>query len=130
MSRNRGRDTKPEVMLRKACWALGMRYTLNSKLGGRPDFVFTRSKVAVFVDGCFWHGCPVHYHAPATRADFWKTKIDRNRARDRAVTAQLSAEGWTVLRVWEHAVRSDLMSAVTLIYSTVVACVPSGLDPH
>lgn len=115
MSRNKGRDTKPEVTLRKACWALGMRYVLRSKLPGRPDFVLPRHKVAVFVDGCFWHGCPKHYQAPATRADFWFKKIGDNRRRDLLVTAQLKAAGWKVVRVWEHLVRQNLPAAVTAV---------------
>lgn len=119
MSRNRGRDTKPEIRLRKACWAIGMRYTLNAKLLGRPDFIFPVKKVAVFVDGCFWHGCPEHYQAPITRADFWRTKIEKNRARDRHVTDELRAQGWTVVRIWEHVVRSDLPNAVSLVKSAL-----------
>ena len=106
MSRNKGRDTTPEVALRKHCWALGLRYALHPKLPGRPDFVFTRAKVAVFVDGCFWHGCPVHYQAPITRSPFWKQKLDSNRERDVRVTAQIEDAGWRVLRFWEHEIRN------------------------
>jgi DNA mismatch endonuclease, patch repair protein len=115
MARNRGTNTKPEVLLRKACFAIGMRYILNSKLPGRPDFVFLGSKVAVFVDGCFWHGCPTHYQAPATRSEFWQDKLWRNRARDSAVTRQLTQSGWQVVRIWEHTVKSDLTGAVSRI---------------
>ena len=115
MSRNRGRNTKPEVTLRKACFALGMRYVLNSKLPGKPDFVFPQHKVVVFVDGCFWHGCPDHYQAPATRPDFWRGKLLRNKARDASVTQQLNEAGWRVVRVWEHAVKSDLADSVAQI---------------
>jgi DNA mismatch endonuclease (patch repair protein) len=115
MSRNRGRDTRPEVLLRKACWASGMRYVLNARLPGRPDFVFPRHKVAVFVDGCFWHGCPDHYQQPAIRADFWLDKLVRNRNRDEMVNCQLSEAGWHVVRVWEHTVRRELGDAVALI---------------
>ena len=74
-----------------------------SNLPGRPDFVFPRSKVAVFVDGCFWHGCPLHGQQPKQNAQYWRTKIARNRARDRWVTRTLRASGWRVLRIWEHA---------------------------
>jgi DNA mismatch endonuclease, patch repair protein len=115
MSRNRGRDTKPEVLLRKACWAVGLRYVLNAKLVGRPDFVLPRYRVAVFVDGCFWHGCSTHYQAPAIRSEFWKAKIDRNRDRDSKVSALLVKDGWTVIRVWEHEIRQDLSRAVEVI---------------
>lgn len=68
----------------------------------RPDFVFPRLRVAVFVDGCFWHGCPKHATWPKTRAAFWKAKIEGNRARDRRVNRELRKRGWTVVRVWEH----------------------------
>jgi DNA mismatch endonuclease, patch repair protein len=113
MSRNRGRDTKPEVTLRKACWALGLRYVLHPRLPGCPDFILPRHRVAVFVDGCFWHGCPEHYHAPSTRADFWARKIDATRKRDASVRHELEAGGWKVVRVWEHSVRRDLPLAVS-----------------
>jgi DNA mismatch endonuclease (patch repair protein) len=69
---------------------------------GNPDFVFRKLKQAVFVDGCFWHGCPIHATQPKTNAEFWQTKITRNQARDRLVTRTLRARGWRVLRIWEH----------------------------
>lgn len=115
MSRNRGRDTKPEMLLRKACWSVGLRYRLGSKVIGKPDLVLGRAKVAVFVDGCFWHGCPEHYKAPATRADFWLKKLQSNRMRDELVNTQLTAEGWTVVRIWEHTVKRDLSAAVEAV---------------
>ena len=74
-------------------------------LPGKPDFVFRREKVAVFVDGCFWHGCPRCYTAPSTRKAFWKAKLDDNRRRDRRVSRQLRAQGWRVVRVWECSLR-------------------------
>lgn len=76
-----------------------------STLPGRPDFVFPRAKLAVFVDGCFWHGCPLHATWPAQNAAFWRAKLLANRRRDRAVTRTLRARGWRVLRLWEHALR-------------------------
>src|SRR5688500_15566996 len=75
----------------------------HSALPGRPDFAFPRLRVVVFVDGCFWHGCPVHFRCPSARRDFWREKIGRNRARDRAVNRALKLRGWTVVRIWEHA---------------------------
>jgi DNA mismatch endonuclease (patch repair protein) len=74
-----------------------------STLPGRPDFVFPQLKLAVFVDGCFWHGCPMHGTQPKTNAAFWREKIARNRSRDRRVTRALRARGWRVVRIWEHA---------------------------
>ena len=72
-------------------------------LYGRPDFVFPAGRLAVFVDGCFWHGCPRHFRAPSSNQEYWGEKFVRNRARDRAVSRQLRASGWRVMRVWEHA---------------------------
>lgn len=71
-------------------------------LPGRPDFAFTRQKVAVFIDGCFWHGCPLHYTRPATNRAFWRRKIEGNMRRDRTTAALLRRKGWRVLRIWEH----------------------------
>lgn len=76
-----------------------------SKLPGKPDFVFPKQRLAVFVDGCFWHGCPKHATWPKTRAAFWKAKIEGNRSRDRRVNRALRQRGWVVGRVWEHALR-------------------------
>jgi DNA mismatch endonuclease (patch repair protein) len=73
-----------------------------SKLPGKPDFLFQKLKLAVFVDGCFWHGCPLHATQPAQNAEFWREKLGRNQARDRLVNRTLRARGWTVLRIWEH----------------------------
>ena len=73
-----------------------------SKLVGRPDFVFPVERIAIFVDGCFWHGCPTHGHVPASNAHFWREKIIRNRRRDRKVTRILKSKAWRVLRIWEH----------------------------
>jgi DNA mismatch endonuclease, patch repair protein len=82
-----------------------------SCLIGKPDFVFPQQKIAVFVDGCFWHGCPRHYKAPRTRTNFWKAKIERNRRRDRLVTRALRKLGWTVVRYWEHDIEFDIKAS-------------------
>src|SRR5258708_22349226 len=107
MSRIGGRETKPEMILRRALWSAGLRYRLHHSVTGRPDIAFPRSRVAVFCDGCFWHGCPTHSVSPKTNGSFWKTKIAKNRARDAWVAVALKAEGWTVLRFWEHEIKSD-----------------------
>lgn len=108
MSRIRNRDTKPELKLRKALTALGQRYRLSPRdVPGRPDIVIRKAKLAIFVDGCFWHGCPEHYQPPAANADFWRRKISANMARDKDTAAALKASGWTVLRFWEHEIGSD-----------------------
>ena len=74
----------------------------NQLLFGRPDFVFPKHRIAVFVDGCFWHGCPHHASMPVTNRVFWENKLDRNKARDRLVTRILKKEGWRVIRIWQH----------------------------
>lgn len=101
----RGSNTRPELLLRRAIWSLGFRYRLSAKLPGRPDFVFPRMKVAVFVDGCFWHGCDKHLKWPRSNAHFWRKKILGNRARDVHVTRKIRSMGWAVIRVWEHEIR-------------------------
>ncbi len=103
--RSRGnRDTElVMVALLRAAGITGWRRGL--KLPGRPDFVFRAERVCVFVDGCFWHGCPAHFRRPKSNRKFWDAKIARNRARDRRVGRELRAAGWTVLRVWEHALK-------------------------
>lgn len=102
MSRNRGTNTKPEIRLRRACFALGLRFRVKNDILGRPDFVFPRQKIAVFVDGCFWHGCPLHYKPPTTRREFWAAKRDSNWERDESVNKRLLQMEWLPLRVWEH----------------------------
>ena len=75
-------------------------------LYGKPDFVFPAKKVAVFVDGCFWHGCPKHYKIPETNRDFWEKKIDANVKRDRIVNKKLKRDGWLIIRIWEHDIKN------------------------
>ena len=107
MSRIQGRNTKPELILRRGLHALGLRFRLHSKeLPGTPDLVFPRWKAVIFVHGCFWHGhgCPM-FKRPETRANFWTAKISRNQERDRAAAASLRTSGWRVLLVWECALR-------------------------
>ncbi len=108
MSRIRGVDTKPELILRKAVSASGIRgYRLHHRLPGRPDMVFPRRRIAVFIDGCFWHRCPKCFTEPATNRKFWTIKINSNRERDRLVDKRLKGMGWKVIRVWEHETRNQ-----------------------
>jgi DNA mismatch endonuclease (patch repair protein) len=103
MSRIRGANTRPERLVAKALWARGLRYRLRTRTRwGRPDIVFGSRKIAVFVDGCFWHGCPEHYVRPRSRTSFWGAKLEENVRRDRTQTRALEAAGWVVLRFWEH----------------------------
>ncbi|MCB9789036.1 MAG: very short patch repair endonuclease [Deltaproteobacteria bacterium] len=123
MSRIRGKDTTPERRLRSALWAAGLRYRLHARTPiGRPDVVFAGRRVAVFIDGCFWHGCPYHYVRPRSRAGFWAAKLASNVARDRRQTLALEELGWSVVRVWEHEVRDDLPVAVARVQAAVDGC--------
>lgn len=113
MSRIRGRDTSPERVLRSALWRAGLRFRLHLQTPhGRPDVVFPKSKVAVFLDGCFWHGCPEHYVRPRTRGEFWSSKLQENVERDRRQTRLLEEEGWRVCRFWEHEIFTSPLEVV------------------
>jgi len=108
MSHIRGKNTAPEMLLRKALWKSGKRYRIHYEITGKPDIVFPGKKIAIFVDGCFWHGCPDHGTRPKTNKKFWETKISKNIARDHHVTRTLSKSGWRVLRFWEHEINHDI----------------------
>jgi DNA mismatch endonuclease (patch repair protein) len=117
MQANRRSDTKPEVTLRKALHRLGYRYRkdLLIKLPDtrvRPDIVFTRRKIAIFIDGCFWHVCPQHGRQPTTNEWYWTPKLRRNLERDSKANAALQEAGWTVLRIWEHEPLEQAIQAV------------------
>ncbi len=116
MSANRGRDTSPELALRSALHRRGLRFFKHRKpLPGvrcEVDVAFPSARVAVFVDGCFWHGCPEHGTRPATNAEWWNAKLDANLRRDERNRALLSADGWRVVRIWEH---ESLDSAVSTV---------------
>jgi DNA mismatch endonuclease (patch repair protein) len=117
MRANKRADTKPETTLRKALHRLGYRYRkdLPIVLEGvrvRPDIVFTKRKVAVFVDGCFWHVCPQHGRQPTSNEWYWAPKLQRNMSRDQLVTEALEDAGWRVVRIWEHVPLRDAVSAV------------------
>src|ERR1035438_2640571 len=98
------RNRSTEWRLRSALVRAGIRgWTLNAAdVTGRPDFVFPTQRLAVFVDGCFWHGCPKCKRVPSSNTSYWDRKIERNRSRDRAVNATLRRDGWRLLRIWEH----------------------------
>lgn len=102
----RSRDTKPEQQIRRLLHAQGLRYRVAAKplpgLRRTADIIFRPVKVAVFIDGCYWHGCPEHYVAPRTNPGYWSDKVARNIARDSDTNQQLKEAGWTVLRFWEH----------------------------
>ncbi|MFG2834742.1 very short patch repair endonuclease [Streptomyces zaomyceticus] len=106
MSRQASKDTAAELAVRRLLHAAGLRYRVEYPVPGmarrRIDVAFTSVKVAVLIDGCFWHGCPEHATHPKANAEWWRQKLDRNMARDRETTEHLETLGWTVLRFWEH----------------------------
>jgi DNA mismatch endonuclease (patch repair protein) len=113
------RDTPCEVALRRAIYHLGLRYRVHWRLPEsrrRADIAFPRQKLAVMVDGCFWHGCPLHGTWPKANARWWRDKILANKARDRDTDMRLEAAGWKVLRFWEH---EDASKAATRVAATV-----------
>lgn len=120
MRSNRRTDTGPELALRSALHAQGLRFRKDfpirlSTRSVRPDVVFTKSRIAVFVDGCFWHDCPHHGTLPRANREYWKAKLDANRERDQAVDEALRSAGWNVLRFWAHedpAVAAELVAYV------------------
>ncbi len=104
MSRIRSTRTEPELKLKGALESLGFEYQVVG-IYGRPDFVNRNNKIAIFIDGCYWHKCPQDFVKPETRSEFWMQKIERNVSRDGIVNRRLKSEGWKVLRIWEHDVR-------------------------
>jgi DNA mismatch endonuclease, patch repair protein len=123
------RDTPAEVALRSALHRLGLRFRLHRSIDGvprtRPDIVFVSAKIAVFVDGCFWHGCPDHGSTPKANGEWWVRKLAANVERDRRYDAALRAAGWTVVRIWEH---EDPSAAAARIFKLVRTAGPA-LDP-
>lgn len=116
MIANRSKNTAPELAVRSILHARGLRYRVHVRplpaLRRTADVVFTRRKVAVFIDGCFWHACPDHFVMPRSNADYWEPKIARNQRRDRDVNDILRAQGWIVLRFWEHQPPSEAADAI------------------
>lgn len=117
MGRVRQRGTALELLLRKELWNSGIRYRLKTKekLPGSPDIVFSRARVAVFVDGCFWHGCPLHGTLSKSNPEFWSKKISRNKERDAEVDKKLSALGWRSIRFWEHDLKKNMAECIKKI---------------
>lgn len=123
MQGNRKRDTTPEIRIRKLLHAGGLRYRVDYPLPfdrrRRADVVFTKLKVAVFIDGCFWHGCPEHYISPRSNHEFWRNKHLKNLARDRDTDVRMRQLGWTVMRFWEHESPEDVVGRIR-------SCLPGG----
>ncbi len=119
MARVRQKGTSAEIDLRKALHSKGMRYRLHVQLLTKPrrvaDIVFSSTRIAIFVDGCFWHGCPEHASWPKSNADFWREKIETNRARDADTDQRLRSLGWTVIRIWAHENADDAADSIAQI---------------
>jgi DNA mismatch endonuclease (patch repair protein) len=108
MASIRGKDTQPEMLIRRNLWRLGVRYRVNDpSVLGVPDVSSKHAKVAVFIDGCFWHGCSKCYREPTSNVAFWRSKLAYNKRRRGIVNRALRAGGWTVLQYWEHEVLSN-----------------------
>lgn len=122
MLANKRRDTNPEMAIRRLAHAAGLRYRVDAKplpdLNRRADMVFTRARVAVFIDGCYWHGCPEHGTTATTNSAYWGAKIKGNRQRDEDTVRRLREQGWVVVRIWEH---DDPRDAVQKLVSIVRA---------
>ena len=124
MRGNRKKDTRPEVLLRAAMHRAGLRYRTYVAIEGgglraRADVVFPKRRLAVFVDGCFWHGCPEHATKPRANVDYWEAKLRGNADRDRRVDQALTASGWSVIRIWEHDVDRDLEACVERVAKAI-----------
>ncbi len=123
----KGKDTSLETAVRSALWRRGLRYRKNvPSLPGKPDIVFLGPKVVVFIDSCFWHGCPDHCRMPQSNREYWERKIGRNKQRDTEINQQYEQLEWTVLRVWEHELKEDFDGTINKIYNIVTAAKKRG----
>ena len=124
MSNIKAKNTKPEVLIRKALFARGFRYRINDgRYPGRPDIVLPKHRAVIFINGCFWHGhahCPI-FHIPSTNTDWWQAKFRRNRSRDARVTRALAVMGWRVCHVWECAFRGKGRLPFGQVIDTIAA---------
>ncbi|MEU7612324.1 very short patch repair endonuclease [Micromonospora sp. NPDC049204] len=133
MKANRSQDTKPELALRRALFAQGLRYRVGLRLtvpgrSVRPDIVFPRHRLAIFVDGCFWHGCVQHGRMPSDPSGYWQEKLARNKSRDIAVNQALRAAGWTVFRFWEHVAPSEAVVSIKEALAHSIPIIPTNRE--
>lgn len=118
MSKVKNKDSKIEIMIRKALWHEGFRYRKNSaKYYGKPDIVMPKYKTVIFVDSCFWHYCPKHHSIPTTRKEFWQKKIESNRKRDNNVNSYYKKANLQVIRIWEHEIKNK---KINLLLSKII----------
>ncbi len=120
MASIRGTNTRPELKIRRLLWNRGMRYRIHRRdIPGTPDIAIMNKRVAIFIDGCFWHGCPTCYLPPSSHKRFWQQKLARNRQRRTEVVNELRREGWTVISFWEHQTNKD----PTMVVNEIERCV-------
>ena len=116
----RSKDTKIELSLRKALWGKGYRYRKHhKKLIGKPDITFAKKKIAIFIDSCFWHGCPYHCRMPKSNKAYWNEKIRRNKKRDKEVKSWYKNNAWCGLRFWEHTLKKNPQGCLQKIIKTI-----------
>lgn len=132
MRGNKRRDTKPEIMIRSRLHKLGLRFRKDFLIIAkgrkcRPDIVFQRHKLAIFIDGCFWHFCPAHGRIPQSNSKYWEAKFTRNVARDRLDNDALTEQGWKVLRLWEHVAPEEAVHTIVKKLDEVAGSAPSHL---
>ena len=126
MSAIHSKNTVPELTLRKALWAKGFRFRIHYGKE-KIDIAFPTKKLAIFVDGCFWHGCPIHSHKITTNEAYWLPKLEKNKERDKQKNEKLQAQGWTVMRFWEHEL-TDIDNVVNIIRAELGKQSSSGLE--
>lgn len=116
MSRVRDKDSRIEIVFRRALWKKGFRYSKNStKYFGKPDLVLKKYKTVIFIDSCFWHGCKKHGSMPQTRKKFWEAKIESNKKRDKKVNQYYKKSDWKIIRIWEHEIQKNLPKSLNRI---------------
>lgn len=120
MSRIRSKNTSPELIIRKMLFSRGIKgYRIHYDLPGKPDITFIRKRIVIFIDGCFWHRCPIDFQEPESKKGFWIKKINSNVARDKEVNKKLESLGWCVVRFWEHEVKKDPESVIKKIIELI-----------
>ena len=119
MSRIRSKDTKAEIAFRKELFHNGIRYRLHYPVEGRPDIALPSQKIAIFIDGCFWHKCPKCFRPPKSHKNYWEQKINRNLERDKIVNKMLKMEKWKVIRIWEHEITETPQKALRKVLTAI-----------
>lgn len=126
-------QSKLENLFSKALWHRGIRFRKNvRKLKGTPDVVIQKYQIVIFVDSCFWHGCPLHFKRPKSNQEFWDKKINRNRERDKEIDKYYIERGWNLKRIWEHEIRTDLEKTVegTVTFINKAKSLPTSITPE